>query len=65
MSSHDYICTIQGSKVMMARLVTWGVRAGGVLESDARRVISVLFYWGYIIIWFILLFWEQFRGNET
>ena len=38
---------------------------GGVSESDARRVILVLFYWGYIIIGFILLFWEQFRVNET
>ena len=33
---------------------------GGVSESDARRVILVLFYWGHIIIGFMLLFMNSF-----
>ena len=38
---------------------------GGVSESDARRVILVLFYWGYIIIGFILLFMNSFGSNSV
>ena len=38
---------------------------GGVSELDARRVILVLFYWGYIIIGFILLFMNSFGSDSV